>query len=384
MKPIYLDYMSTTPVDPHVAAAMAGCLTLEGDFGNPASSTHAYGFQARERVDRARLQVAQLINAAPREIIWTSGATESDNLAIKGVAEFHARSGRHIITMSTEHKAVLDSCDALESAGYRVTRLNPKPDGLLDLAALNNALCDDTILISVMHVNNETGVIQDIQAIGELARSHGVLFHVDAAQSVGKIPVDVSALPVDLMSLASHKLYGPKGIGALYVAREPRVRLAAQMHGGGHEWGLRSGTLPTHQIVGMGEAYAMARDRLRLENERISEQTKRLWKGLQVLSDIRLNGHASLRVPGNLNISFAGVDGEALMLRLTRLAVSNGSACNSANLQPSYVLKALGLSDAMADASLRLCVGRYTSDDDIDIAIADIVAAVTALRAIAP
>jgi cysteine desulfurase len=367
--PIYLDYSATTPVDPRVAEKMVECLTMEGNFGNPASRSHAFGWKAEEAVENARKQVADLINADPREIIWTSGATESDNLAIKGAAHFYQKKGKHIVTCKTEHKAVLDSCRQLEREGFEVTYLDPESNGLIDRDKLEAALRDDTILVSIMHVNNEIGVIQDIDAIGELTRSRGILFHCDAAQSAGKVPIDVSKTRVDLMSFSAHKIYGPKGIGALYVRRKPRVRLEAQMHGGGHERGLRSGTLATHQIVGMGEAFRIAREEMAAENERLLALRQRLLDGIGDIEEVYVNGDLDHRVAGNVNVSFNFVEGESLMMALKDLAVSSGSACTSASLEPSYVLRALGRSDELAHSSIRFTIGRFTTEEDIDYAI---------------
>ncbi|MDF1653560.1 MAG: IscS subfamily cysteine desulfurase [Coxiellaceae bacterium] len=383
-RPIYLDYMATTPVDPLVREKMVQCLDMSGTFGNPASSEHQYGWDADALVKQARQQVADLIHAEPREIIWTSGATESNNLAIKGAAEFYQNNGKHIITVKTEHKAVLDPCAALQKSGFDVTYLTPKSDGLIDLAELEAAIRPDTILISVMFVNNEIGVIQDMAAITALAKSHGVLVHSDCAQAAGKLPLDVMQLPIDLMSFSSHKVYGPKGMGALYVRRNPRVRLQAQIHGGGHEQGLRSGTLATHQIVGMGEAFAIASQRLEQDMTEITALTERLWHGISQLPGVHLNGSDEHRVIGNLNISFEGIDGEALILSMRELAVSSGSACNSANLQSSYVLQAIGVPKPLANAAVRFSVGRFTTEDEIDRAIACVTEKVTQLRRIAP
>lgn len=378
--PIYLDYSATTPVDPRVAEKMMQCLTLDGTFGNPASRSHRYGWQAEEAVDVARNNIAELINADPREVIFTSGATESDNLAIKGAALANPQKGRHIITCTTEHKAVLDTCEQLEREGYEVTYLNPQSDGLLDLQQLEQAMRDDTVLVSVMHVNNEIGVIQDIAAIGEMCRSRDILFHVDATQSVGKIPVDLAELKVDLMSFSAHKIYGPKGIGALYVSRKPRVRVDAQIHGGGHERGMRSGTLPVHQIVGMGEAYRIARLEMAEEAARLARLRDRLWKGIGKIKDVFLNGSEGNTAPNILNVSFANVDGESLIMTLKDLAVSSGSACTSASLEPSYVLKALGLNDELAHSSIRFSVGRFTTEEEIDYSISLVGKSITRLR----
>ena len=382
--PVYLDYSATTPVDPRVAEKMMQYLTEDGQFGNPASRSHKFGWQAEEAVEEARQHVAELINADPREIVWTSGATESDNLAIKGVAEFYKDKGKHIVTCKTEHKAVLDTCRYLEGQGYDVTYLDPEPNGLIDLAKLEASLRPDTILVSIMHVNNEIGVIQDIDTIGQMTRARGILFHVDAAQSTGKLPIDVEKTPVDLMSLTSHKTYGPKGIGALYVRRKPRARIAPQMHGGGHERGMRSGTLPTHQIVGMGEAYRIAKLEMAAENERLLRLRHKLWNGIKDLEEVHLNGDAERRIAGNLNVSFNYVEGESLIMALKDLAVSSGSACTSASLEPSYVLRALGRSDELAHSSLRFTIGRFTTEEQIDFAIAEIRKAVTRLREMSP
>ncbi|MBT1062802.1 IscS subfamily cysteine desulfurase [Bowmanella sp. Y26] len=379
-KPVYLDYAATTPVDPRVADVMMKHLTMDGIFGNPASRSHKYGWQAEEAVDVARNQIAELVNADAREIIFTSGATESNNLAIKGVAHQYGEKGRHIVTITTEHKAVLDVCAELEEQGFELTYLSPDKDGLVDAQQFAAALRDDTILASVMHVNNEIGVCQDIHALGEICRARGILFHVDAAQSAGKEPIDLQSLPVDLMSFSAHKVYGPKGIGALYVRRKPKVQLHALIHGGGHERGMRSGTLATHQIVGMGEAFALARQEMAEEGVRLLALRKKLWAGIQDIQGIVLNGHATLRVAGNLNISFADVEGEALLMSLKDLAVSSGSACNSVSVEPSYVLKALGMSDALAHSAIRLSLGRFTSDEDVDFAITHIRESLHALR----
>lgn len=379
-KPIYLDYAATTPVDPRVAEVMMQHLTMDGVFGNPASRSHRYGWQAEEAVDTAREQLAELIQADPREIVFTSGATESDNLAIKGAMEFYHERGKHLITLTTEHKAVLDPCAELEQRGYEVTRLDVESDGRLDLAALESALRDDTVLVSVMQVNNETGVIQDIQRIAELCHARGALLHVDAAQSVGKIDVDVRALAVDFMSVSAHKMYGPKGIGALYVRRTPRARLHAQIHGGGHERGMRSGTLAPHQIAGFGEAARIASNELDGEIERLEALRERFWSGLSQIADIRLNGSSAHRVPGILNVAFENVDGERLMVSLNDLAVSSGSACNSASMTSSFVLRAIGLSDELAHSSLRFSLGRFTTEADVDAAAERMQNVITELR----
>jgi cysteine desulfurase len=380
--PIYLDYAATTPADPRVASKMMQFLTLDGTFGNPASRSHRFGWQSEEAVDVARNQIAELVNADPREIVFTSGATESDNLAIKGAAHAHQARGKHIITSRTEHKAVLDSCQQLEREGFEVTWLTPGTDGIISPDQLRAALRDDTILVTLMHVNNETGVVQDIAAFGELCREREILFHVDATQSVGKLPVDLGVLPVDLMSFSAHKLYGPKGIGALYVRRKPRVQIAAQIHGGGHERGMRSGTLPVHQIVGMGEAFRIAAEERETEMARLQALRERLWQGISALPDVTLNGHPQQSAPNILNVSFADVEGESLIMALKDLALSSGSACTSASLEPSYVLRALGLSEELAHSSLRFSLGRFTTDEEIDYAIALVQKSVTRLRAL--
>jgi cysteine desulfurase len=382
--PIYMDYSATTPVDPRVAEIMCRYLTPDGDFGNAASRSHAFGWTADDAVSKARQQVAELVNADPKEIVWTSGATESDNLAIKGVAEFYAKKGRHIVTCKTEHKAVLDTCRHLERHGYEVTYLDPEPNGLIDLAKLQAALRDDTILVSIMHTNNEIGVIQDIESIGNMTRERKILFHVDAAQSAGKVPIDLQALKVDLMSFSAHKIYGPKGIGALYVRRKPRVRLEAQMHGGGHERGMRSGTLATHQIVGMGEAFRLAGEEMATDNERILSLRNRLWEGISDIEEVYLNGDRDQRVAGNLNVSFAFVEGESLIMALKDLAVSSGSACTSASLEPSYVLRALGREDELAHSSIRFTLGRFSTLEEVDYAINKIKTEVERLRQLSP
>ena len=380
--PIYMDYGATTPCDPRVVDAMIPW--LREHFGNPASRTHAYGWEAEEAVERARTQVAELIGADPREIVWTSGATESNNLALKGAAHFYQSRGKHIITVKTEHKAVLDTVRELERQGFEATYLDVKDDGLLDLDVLKAAIRPDTILISVMYVNNEIGVIQDIPAIGALCREKGIVFHVDAAQATGKIDIDLNQLPVDLMSLASHKTYGPKGIGALYVRRKPRVRLEAQMHGGGHERGMRSGTLPTHQIVGMGEAFRIAKEEMHAENERIRALQQRLLSGLQGIEQIFVNGDLERRIPHNLNISFNYVEGESLIMGINGIAVSSGSACTSASLEPSYVLRALGRSDELAHSSLRMTIGRFTTEEEVDTVVTTLKERVAKLRELSP
>jgi len=380
--PIYMDYGATTPVDPRVVDAMIPW--LREHFGNPASRSHAWGWEAEEAVEKARGHVADLIGADPREIVWTSGATESDNLALKGAAHFYQSKGKHLVTVKTEHKAVLDTMRELERQGFDVTYLDVEEDGLLDLAKFEAALRPDTILASVMLVNNEIGVIQDIPAIGTLCRSRGIIFHVDAAQATGKVEIDVKTLPVDLMSLASHKSYGPKGIGALYVRRKPRVRLEAQMHGGGHERGMRSGTLPTHQIVGMGEAFRLARVEMAKDLEHARRLQKRLLDGLSDVEQVFVNGNLEKRVPHNLNMSFNFVEGESLIMGIKGLAVSSGSACTSASLEPSYVLRALGRSDELAHSSLRMTIGRFTTEEEIDYAIATIRENVAKLRELSP
>ncbi|MEW9897847.1 IscS subfamily cysteine desulfurase [Chitinivorax sp. PXF-14] len=365
--PIYLDYSATTPVDPRVAQKMIPYLTEA--FGNPASRSHAYGWDAEKAVEEAREQVAALVNCDPKEIVWTSGATESNNLAIKGAAHFYQTKGKHLITMKTEHKAVLDTMRELEREGFEVTYLSPKDNGLLDLDVLKAAIRPDTILISVMSVNNEIGVIQPIAEIGEICREKGIIFHVDSAQATGKIEIDLTKLKVDLMSFSAHKTYGPKGIGALYVRRKPRVRIEAQMHGGGHERGMRSGTLATHQIVGMGEAFRIAREEMATENERVRMLRDRLWRGLQDIEEVYLNGDMEQRVPHNLNVSFNFVEGESLIMAIKDLAVSSGSACTSASLEPSYVLRALGRNDELAHSSIRFTIGRFSTEEDVDFAV---------------
>jgi cysteine desulfurase len=383
-KPIYLDYSATTPVDPRVADKMCKYLTPDGEFGNPASRSHPFGWHAEEAVEVARANVAALIGADPKEIVWTSGATESDNLAIKGVASFYGKKGKHVVTCKTEHKAVLDTCRQLEREGYEVTYLDPEPNGLLDLDKLRAAIRPDTILVSVMHVNNEIGVIQDIAAIGKITRERGVLFHSDAAQSTGKVPIDVNAMNVDLMSMSAHKTYGPKGVGALYVRRKPRVRLEAQMHGGGHERGMRSGTLATHQCVGMGEAFRLAREEMATENERIRGLRNRLLTTLKDMPEVYVNGDLEHRVAHNLNMSFNFVEGESLIMALKDIAVSSGSACTSASLEPSYVLRALGRNDELAHSSIRFTIGRFTTQDEIDYAAALVREKVAKLRELSP
>ena len=382
--PIYLDYSSTSPCDPRVAAKMAECLTLEANFGNPASRSHKFGWKAEEAVENARKQVADLLNCDPREIVWTSGATESDNLAIKGAAHFYVKKGKHIITSKIEHKAVLDSCRQLEREGFEVTYLDPDSTGRVSPEMVAAALRPDTTLVSLMHVNNEIGVINDIEAIGKVTREHGVIFHVDAAQSTGKLRIDMETMQVDLMSVTAHKTYGPKGIGALYVRRKPRIRLEPQMHGGGHERGMRSGTLATHQIVGMGEAFHLAMVEMEADNARILKLRNRLLEGLQDMEEVYVNGDLDHRVAANLNISFNFVEGESLMMALRNLAVSSGSACTSASLEPSYVLRAIGLNDELAHSSLRMTIGRFTTEEEIDYTIEKVKEAVGKLRDLSP
>ena len=382
--PIYMDYSATTPVDPRVAEAMMACLTPDGNFGNPASRSHMFGWKAEEAVETARHNVADLLNADPREIVWTSGATESDNLAIKGVAHFYNKKGKHIITSKIEHKAVLDACRQLEREGFEVTYLTPDSEGLITPQMVAESLRDDTILVSLMHINNEIGTVTDIAAIGELTRKHGVLFHVDAAQSAGKIEIDLETMKVDLLSLCSHKVYGPKGIGALYVRRKPRVRIEAQIHGGGHERGMRSGTLATHQIVGMGEAFRIAKIEMDAEKEKLVKLRDRFWSQIKDMEEVYVNGSFDQRYPGNLNVSFAFVEGESLLMSLKDLAVSSGSACTSASLEPSYVLRALGLNDEMAHSSIRFSFGRFSSEEEVDYAAAQVRTAVDKLRELSP
>ncbi len=382
--PIYLDYLSTTPVDPRVADAMSECLSMEGTFGNPASRSHVFGWKAEEAVENARAQIADLINADPREIVWTSGATESDNLAIKGAAHFYRKKGQHIITSKIEHKAVLDTCRQLEREGFEVTYLEPNKAGLTTPESVQAALRPDTVVVSVMHANNEIGVVNDIAGIGEVCRAAGVIYHVDAAQSTGKVPLDMETMKVDLLSMSAHKMYGPKGVGALYVRRKPRVRLEAQMHGGGHERGMRSGTLATHQAVGFGEAARIAKEEMVDETSRLISLRARFWQGLEDLQEVHINGDVERRLPGALNVSFAFVEGESLLMSLKDLALSSGSACTSASLEPSYVLRALGLNDELAHSSLRFSFGRFTSEADIDHAITQVRRAVEKLRELSP
>ncbi len=381
-KPIYLDYSATTPVDPRVAAKMIPYLTEK--FGNPASRSHAYGWEAEQAVEDARAQVAALLNADPKEIVWTSGATEGDNLAIKGAAHFYQGKGKHIITLKTEHKAVLDTVRELERQGFEATYLSPEPNGLLDLEKLKAAIRPDTILVSVMMVNNEIGVIQDIAAIGEICRPKGIIFHCDAVQAAGKVEIDLQKLKVDLMTVTAHKVYGPKGIGAQYVRRKPRVRIEPQIHGGGHERGMRSGTLPTHQIVGMGEAFRIARLEMGAENERIRGLRDRLWKGLSEIEEVHLNGDPDQRIPGNLNVSFNFVEGESLIMGIKEIAVSSGSACTSASLEPSYVLRALGRSDELAHSSIRFTIGRFNTTEEIDFTVDLLKRQIAKLRELSP
>ncbi|MBL4584742.1 MAG: IscS subfamily cysteine desulfurase [Pseudomonadales bacterium] len=382
--PIYFDYSATTPVDPRVAKLMGECLTLDGQFGNPASRSHRFGWQADQLIESARRHVADLVNCDPREIVWTSGATESDNLAIKGVAHFYKKRGKHIITSKIEHKAVLDSCRQLEAEGYELTYLDPQENGLISPESVAGAIREDTVLVSIMHVNNEVGTINDITAIGEITRAKKILFHVDAAQSAGKVEIDLENMKVDLMSFSAHKIYGPKGVGALFVRRKPRVRIEAQMHGGGHERGMRSGTLATHQIAGMGEAFRIAGEEMQADNAKLASLRDQFWAGIADIEEVYLNGDADQRVPGNMNVSFNFVEGESLMMSLKDLAVSSGSACTSASLEPSYVLRALGLNDEMAHSSIRFTMGRFTTEEEIDFAIGQVREAVTKLRELSP
>jgi cysteine desulfurase len=382
--PIYLDYSATTPVDPRVAEKMCACLTPSGAFGNPASRSHHFGWEAEKLVDEARNNVAALINADAKEIVWTSGATESNNLAIKGAAHFYKQKGNHIITLKTEHKAVLDTCRQLEREGFEVTYLDVMPNGLVDLSVFEAAITDKTILVSVMHVNNEIGVIQDLNAIGTICRKHGVIFHVDGAQSAGKVEIDMQSMPVDLMSFSAHKIYGPKGIGALYVRRKPRIRLEAQMHGGGHERGMRSGTLATHQIVGMGEAFRLAKEEMAEENARLMVLRNKMLDGLSDMEEVYVNGDMDQRIAGNLNISFNFVEGESLMMALKDMAVSSGSACTSASLEPSYVLRALGREDELAHSSIRFTIGRFSTEEEVDYVLSQVRDQVERLRDLSP
>ena len=382
--PVYFDYAATTPVDPRVAQKMSECLMAEGNFGNPASRSHKFGWEAEEAVELARQQVADLLHCDPREIVWTSGATESDNLAIKGVAQFYKTRGKHIVTSKIEHKAVLDPCRHLEKEGFEVTYLEPGEDGLITPQQVADAIREDTTLVSIMHVNNEIGVVNDIAGIGEICREAKVFFHVDAAQSAGKMPIDLSQLKVDLMSLSAHKMYGPKGVGVLFVSRKPRVRLEAQMHGGGHERGMRSGTLATHQLVGMGEACRIAGAEMQEEGTRILKLRERLWDGLREMEEVYANGDLNAHIPGIINMSFNFVEGESLIMSLPELAVSSGSACTSASLEPSYVLRALGMNDELAHSSLRFSIGRFTTEADVDQAIDQVRQAVKKLRDLSP
>lgn len=383
-RPVYLDYAATTPVDPRVAKKMIACLDPEGNFGNPASRSHGYGWLAEEAVETARRQVADFLNCDPREIVWTSGATESDNLAIKGAAHFYHKKGKHIITSKIEHKAVLDTGRQLEREGFEVTYLDPDKTGVITPESVADAIREDTVLVSIMHVNNEIGTINDIAAIGEITRAKKIIFHVDAAQSAGKIPIDLDTLKVDLMSFSGHKIYGPKGIGALFVRRKPRVRIEAQMHGGGHERGMRSGTLATHQIVGMGEAFRIAGEEMQQESKRLAALKQKLWDGVKNLEEVYVNGDLDNSVAGILNVSFAYVEGESLIMAFKDMAVSSGSACTSASLEPSYVLRALGLNDEMAHSSIRFAVGRFTTEADIDRVLAQIQHGVEKLRELSP
>jgi cysteine desulfurase len=382
--PIYLDYAATTPVDPRVAERMMGCLTIEGNYGNPASRSHVFGWEAEEAVENARAQVANLIGSDPREIVWTSGATEADNLAIKGVAHFNQQKGKHIITSRIEHKAVLDTCCQLEREGYEVTYLDPDEYGIVSPEKVAEAIREDTTIVSLMHVNNELGSLNDIGTIGAVCREHRVVFHVDAAQSAGKESIDVNEMNIDLMSFSGHKIYGPKGIGALYVRRKPHVRLEAQMHGGSHERGMRSGTLPTHQIVGMGEAFRLAGEEMQASAENVAALSKRLLGGLNEIEEIKLNGHPTRNYPGIVNVSFAFVEGESLLMALKDMAVSSGSACTSASLEPSYVLRALGVEDELAHSSIRFSIGRYTTTEEIDYVVEQTKTAVSRLRELSP
>jgi cysteine desulfurase len=382
--PIYMDYASTTPVDPRVAKKISDHLTLDGNFGNPASRSHKFGWQAEEAVEEARSHVANLVNCDPREIVWTSGATEADNLAIKGIANFYQKNGKHIITSKIEHKAVLDPCRQLERDGFEVTYLEPNEGGLVTAEAISNAIREDTILISIMHINNELGTINDLESIGTLAREKGIFFHVDAAQSTGKVAIDLTALPVDLMSFSAHKTYGPKGIGALFVRRKPRVRIEAQIHGGGHERGMRSGTLATHQIVGMGEAFRIAKEEMDADTKRVEALHKRFFESVSNIEEVYVNGDPDNKVSNILNISFAYVEGESLIMALKDIAVSSGSACTSASLEPSYVLRALGRKDELASSSIRFSFGRFTTDQEVDYTVSLINHAVERLRELSP
>jgi cysteine desulfurase len=382
--PIYFDYASTTPADPRVVKKMQECLSLDGNFGNPASRSHSFGWKAEEATEQARSDVASLVNCDPREIVWTSGATESDNLAIKGSARFNKAKGNHIITSKVEHKAVLDSCRQLEREGFEISYLDPNSNGIITPEMVVNSITDQTILVSLMHINNEIGVINDIESIGKITRERGIIFHVDAAQSTGKLPIDLSKLEVDLMSFSAHKTYGPKGIGAMYARRKPRIRLEAQIHGGGHERGMRSGTLATHQIVGMGEAFRIAKEDMIQDNIRIKSLRDKFWDGLKDMEEVYLNGDPVHRAAGFLNVSFNYVEGESLIMALKDIAVSSGSACTSASLEPSYVLRAIGLKDELAHSSIRFAIGRFTTDEEIEYTIGLVRNAVGKLRALSP
>lgn len=382
--PIYFDYASTTPADPRVVKKMQECLSLDGNFGNPASRSHSFGWKAEEATEEARSNVASLVNCDPREIVWTSGATESDNLAIKGSARFNKSKGNHIITSKVEHKAVLDSCRQLEREGFEISYLNPNSNGIITPEMVLNSITDKTILVSLMHINNEIGVINDIESIGKITREKGIIFHVDAAQSTGKLPIDLSKLEIDLMSFSAHKTYGPKGIGAMYARRKPRVRLEAQIHGGGHERGMRSGTLATHQIVGMGEAFRIAKEDMFEDNIRIKSLRDKFWKGLKDMEEVYLNGDPEHRAAGFLNVSFNYVEGESLIMALKDIAVSSGSACTSASLEPSYVLRAIGLKDELAHSSIRFAIGRFTTEEEIEYTIGLVRNAVEKLRQLSP
>ena len=382
--PIYFDYASTTPADPRVVKKMQECLSLDGNFGNPASRSHSFGWKAEEATEQARSDVASLVNCDPREIVWTSGATESDNLAIKGSARFNKAKGNHIITSKVEHKAVLDSCRQLEREGFEISYLDPNSNGIITPEMVINSITDQTILVSLMHINNEIGVINDIESIGKITRERGVIFHVDAAQSTGKLPIDLSKLEVDLMSFSAHKTYGPKGIGAMYARRKPRVRLEAQIHGGGHERGMRSGTLATHQIVGMGEAFRIAKEDMFEDNIRIKSLRDKFWEGLKDMEEVYLNGDPEHRAAGFLNVSFNYVEGESLIMALKDIAVSSGSACTSASLEPSYVLRAIGLKDELAHSSIRFAIGRFTTEEEIEYTIGLVRNAVEKLRELSP
>ena len=382
--PIYLDYASTTPVDPRVVSKMQDCLSLEGNYGNPASRSHEFGWKAEEAVEEARANVSSLVNCDNREIVWTSGATESDNLAIKGAARFNRKKGNHIITSKIEHKAVLDSCRQLEREGFEVTYLDPDPSGIITPEELIKHIRNETILVSLMHVNNEIGVINDIKQLSEITRENGIVFHVDAAQSTGKVPIDLDNLKVDLMSFSAHKTYGPKGVGALFVRRKPRVRLEAMIHGGGHERGMRSGTLPTHQLVGMGEAFKLAKEEMNSDNTRIRTLREKFWDGLKDIEEVHLNGHPEKRAAGFLNVSFNFIEGESLIMALKDVAVSSGSACTSASLEPSYVLRALGLKDELAHSSIRFALGRFTTEEEVAYTLDLVRYSVTKLRELSP